>query len=98
MRWEELYEELYDADDRAEIGRLKSRLLGELKAYRLVQVRKSRGMTQRDVAEAMGVSVGRVSQIERGEVSSVEVLGRYARAVGGQLRVVIDFGDELVAV
>jgi DNA-binding XRE family transcriptional regulator len=98
MRWEELYEELYDADDRAEIGRLKSRLLAELKAYRLARVRKSRGLTQRDVAEAMGVSVARVSQIERGEVSSVEVLGRYAGAVGVQLRVVIDFGDELIAV
>ena len=49
-------------------------------------------------AAAMGLSVGRVSQIERGEVTSVEVLGRYADAVGGRLRVVIDFGDELIAV
>jgi DNA-binding XRE family transcriptional regulator len=98
MRWEELYEELYDDDDRAEIGRLKSRMMADLKAYRLAGIRKKRGLTQRDVAENMGVSVGRVSQIERGQVSSVEVLGRYARAVGGQLRVVIDFGDELVAV
>jgi transcriptional regulator with XRE-family HTH domain len=62
------------------------------------QARKSRGLTQRDVAAAMGVSVGRVSQIEGGEVASVEVLGRYADAVGGRLRVVIDFGDELIAV
>jgi predicted XRE-type DNA-binding protein len=98
MRWEDLYDELYDADDRAQIEELKERLLTELKAHRLAQARKSRGLTQRHVATAMGVSVGRVSQIERGEVSSVEVLGRYAKAVGGQLRVVIDFGDELVAV
>jgi DNA-binding XRE family transcriptional regulator len=98
MRWEELYDELYDADDRAEIEQLKNRLLSELKAHRLAQARKSRGLTQRDVAAAMGVSVGRVSQIERGEVASVEVLGRYAGAVGGRLRVVIDFGDELIAV
>ncbi len=27
MRWEDLYDELYDADDRAEIERLKTRLL-----------------------------------------------------------------------
>jgi transcriptional regulator with XRE-family HTH domain len=67
-------------------------------AHRLAQARKSRGLTQRDVAAAMGVSVGRVSQIERGGVMSVEVLGRYADAVGGRLRVVIDFGDELIAV
>ncbi|MGH3302671.1 MAG: helix-turn-helix domain-containing protein [Streptosporangiaceae bacterium] len=62
------------------------------------QARKSRGLTQRDVAAAMGLSVGRVSQIERGGVTSVEVLGRYADAAGGRLRVVIDFGDELIAV
>jgi len=86
MRWEELYEELYDADDRAEIARLKVRLLAELKSHRLAQARKSRGLTQRDFAAAMGVSVGRVSQIERGEVASVEVLGRYADAVGGPCR------------
>lgn len=73
MRWEDLYDELYDADDRAEIARLKDRLLSELKAHRLAQARKNRGLTQRDVAAVMGVSVGRVSQIERGEVASVEV-------------------------
>lgn len=50
MRWEELYDELYDADDRAEIERLKVRLLSELKSHRLAQARKSRGLTQRDVA------------------------------------------------
>ncbi len=90
MRWEDLYDELYDGDDRAEIEQLKTRLLSELKAHRLAQARKSRGLTQPDVATAMRVSVGRVSQIERGEVVSVEVLGRYADAVGGRLRVVID--------
>jgi DNA-binding XRE family transcriptional regulator len=98
MRWEDLYDELYDADDRAEIEQLKTRLLAELKSHRLAQARKSRGLTQRDVAAAMGVSVARVSQIERGEVSGVDVLERYAGAVGGRLRVVIDFGDELIAV
>jgi DNA-binding XRE family transcriptional regulator len=98
MRWQDLYDELYDADDRTEIERLKARLLSELKTQRLAQARKRRGLTQRNVAAAMGVSVGRVSQIERGQVTSVEVLGRYADAVGGRLRVVIDFGDELVAV
>ena len=98
MRWEDLYDELYDADDRAEIELLKARLLSDLKAHRLAHARKSRGLTQRDVAAAMGLTVGRISQIERGEVTSVEVLGRYADAVGGRLRVVIDFGDQLIVV
>jgi hypothetical protein len=39
----DLCEELHDADDRAEIGRLKTRLLPELEAHRLAQARKSRG-------------------------------------------------------
>ena len=84
MRWEDLYDELYDADDRAEIERLKTRLLTDLRAHRLAQARKSRGLTQRDVAAAMGLSVGRVSQIERGEVTSVEVpAGMRTRWVAG---------------
>jgi hypothetical protein len=33
MSWEDLYKELYDADDRAEIDQLKTRLLSELKAH-----------------------------------------------------------------
>src|SRR5258708_35769180 len=96
MRWEDLYDELYDADDRAEIELLKTRLLTDLKAHRLAQARKSRGLTQRDVAAAMGLSVGRVSQIERGEGTSVEVLGRYADAAGGPPPVGIDFGGEVI--
>jgi ribosome-binding protein aMBF1 (putative translation factor) len=98
MRWEDLYDELYDADDRSEIERLRTRLLTDLKAHRLAQARRSRGLTQRDVAAAMGLSVGRVSQIERSEVTSVDVFRRYADAVGGRLRVVVDSGDELIAV
>jgi hypothetical protein len=39
MRWEDFYDELYDADDRAEIERLKTRLLTDLKAHRLAQAR-----------------------------------------------------------
>lgn len=33
MRWEDLYDEICDADDRAEIERLKTRLLADLEAY-----------------------------------------------------------------
>ncbi len=46
---------------------------------------------------ATDVSVDRVSQIKRGEVPSIDVPDRYAKAIGGRRRVVIDFGDELVA-
>jgi hypothetical protein len=43
----------------------------------------------------MGVGKSRVSQIERGRVSTREVLGRYVEALGGRLSLMVDFGDEL---
>ena len=57
-------------------------------------MRKLRGLTQREVAQAMGVTVGRVSQIENGELSGIDVLDRYVTALGGLLEVVANFGDE----
>jgi len=63
-------------------------------AYRLVERRNAQGMTQTDVAQAMGVTKGRVSQIERGEVSTVEVIARYVQAIGGHLQIAAVFGDD----
>lgn len=38
----------------------------------------------------------RGSQIEHGEVTSVEVIARYVKALGGRLDLVADFGDRTV--
>ena len=69
------------------------RMLDQARAWRLVELRKERGFTQAQVAERMGVSPGRVSQIESGLVSGQEVIGRYVEALGGSLVVVAVFGD-----
>ncbi len=63
-------------------------------AYRLAERRTALGLTQAEVAERMGVTKGRVSQIERGEVSTVDVIARYVQAIGGQLQVAAIFGDD----
>ena len=41
-------------------------MLAEARGWRLAEMRKRRGMTQEQVANRMGVSVARVSQIENG--------------------------------
>jgi hypothetical protein len=41
------------------------------------------------------VAKSRVSQIERGEVSTVEAIARYVQALGGHLLVSAVFGDDL---
>ncbi|WP_200842265.1 hypothetical protein [Actinomadura sp. K4S16] len=35
----------------------------------------------------MGVTKSRVSQIERGEVSTVDAIARYVQALGGQIQI-----------
>jgi DNA-binding XRE family transcriptional regulator len=72
----------------------KNRILAQVRAHRLAEIRKRQGLTQRDVASAMGVSVGRVSQIEGGDISGIDVLDRYITAIGGLLEIVATFGEE----
>ncbi len=63
----------------------------------LAEERKRLGLTQRQVAELMGVSPGRVSQIENGDldVNEVATLSRYARALGARMRIIFDYGNDL---
>jgi transcriptional regulator with XRE-family HTH domain len=49
---------------------------------RLAEERKQRGLTRAQLAETMGVTPGRVSQIERGELSTIEAIARYVQALG----------------
>jgi DNA-binding XRE family transcriptional regulator len=69
------------------------RVLAEAQAWRLVELRRERGFTQAQVAERMGVSKGRVSQIEGGQVSGTDVVARYVEALGGSLVMVAVFDD-----
>jgi len=69
-------------------------MLDDARGWRLAELRKRRDLTQEQVAARMGVSVARVSQIERGDVSTQDVLNRYISALGGTLKLIADFGDE----
>ncbi|MDW8807817.1 MULTISPECIES: helix-turn-helix domain-containing protein [Streptomyces] len=68
-------------------------MLAEARAWRLADMRQERGITQAQVAERMGVTKGRVSQIESGQVSGTDVVARYVEALGGNLVMVAVFGD-----
>ena len=50
------------------------------------------------MAHRMGSFVSKVSQIEKGDVSTRDVLDRYIAALGGTLNLVADFGDEQLKV
>jgi DNA-binding XRE family transcriptional regulator len=94
--WEDVRAELDDGDVEAAVAE-RARTEAWVSAYHLAAERKRRGLTQRQVAELMGVTPGRVSQIENGEleVNEVATLGRYARALGARMRIIFDYGDDL---
>ena len=73
----------------------KERAVADVRAYRLAEIRKEQATTQRELADIMHVSQGRVSQIESGRIATSELgtLRSYVEALGGSLRVVANFGD-----
>ena len=75
-------------------------LVDQVQAHRLADVRKKQAVRQVDMAERMHVSQARVSKIERGDLTHTELgtLAAYVEALGGKLRVVADFGTEIIPV
>lgn len=82
--------------DRAAVEAHKARMIDEVRACRLQELRKSVAMTQEQLAERLGVGQNRVSNIEHGDLERVRIdtLRRYVEAVGGSLRVEVELGDE----
>ncbi|MGN9787165.1 helix-turn-helix domain-containing protein [Nonomuraea sp. ZG12] len=97
-RWKDIRAEHVEragGEEAVEAG--KQGLLAKVQGHRLAEIRRSRGMTQQDIAQRMGVTKGRVSQIEQGKISGQDVLARYATALGGQLHQSIYFDDGDIA-
>lgn len=94
VRWREIRDqEVARAGGEESVAAGKRELLAEVQGHRLAEIRRARGLTQVQVAERMGVTKGRVSQIEQGKISGQEVLLRYAAALGGRLHQAIYFDD-----
>ena len=81
-----------------EAERRRKALMARQSGQRLAEERKQRGLTQAQLAETMGVTPGRISQIERGEPSTIEAIARYVQALGGQLELVANFADHTLTV
>lgn len=95
VKWSDIRAELVDrAGGEEAIAEARHRSQAYIDGYRLAERRKAVKLTQTQVAERMGITKGRVSQIERGEVSTVETIARYVEALGGQLQITAVFGDD----
>lgn len=70
----------------------------KIRGHELAELRKAAGLTQADVARALHLSQARVSQIEHGQLDSLELLRAYAQILGGEVSVVIQRGPITVKV
>jgi DNA-binding XRE family transcriptional regulator len=89
-----------DAGERAEIDAQKERMVAEVRAYRLRELREQAGLTQTQLAERIGVGQRQVSKIERGDLENAKIstIRHYLEAVGGGLAIEYVLGDQRVQV
>lgn len=64
-----------------------------VRGHQLAEMRTAAGLTQAELADALGVSQARVSKIEHGEISGIDVVRAYVAALGGSVDVVARLGD-----
>src|SRR5215469_16989881 len=81
-----------------EAERRRKALMARQSGQRLAEERKHHGLTQAQLAQAMGVTPGRVSQIERGELATIDGVARYVQALGGKLDLIASFGDHSLTI
>lgn len=86
--------------DEAKVAEQTRRLLAEVRAHRLAEIRETTGLNQTDIANRLGVSQSRVSRIERGDMDRTEVatVRAYVGALGGEVEIVAKFGDERITI
>jgi DNA-binding transcriptional regulator YiaG len=64
-----------------------------VRGHQLAEMRKAAGLTQGQLAEALSVTQARISKIEHGEISGIDVIRAYVGALGGTLDIVASLGD-----
>jgi transcriptional regulator with XRE-family HTH domain len=74
-------------------SRAAARAEAMLLEMRLQELRKSRNVTQVDVASTMQIEQAGVSKLEHREDMYVSTLREYVKALGGELRLVASFPD-----
>ncbi|WP_182347805.1 helix-turn-helix transcriptional regulator [Tomitella gaofuii] len=86
--------------DRERVDEHKERMLAEVRAYRLRELREQAGLTQAQLAERIGVGQRQVSKIENGDLDSVKVgtIRSYLAAVDSELALEYVQGDERIQV
>jgi DNA-binding XRE family transcriptional regulator len=97
--WNEVKAKGRALDPRSETGRAAGRAAAQerreayVRGHQLSEMRKIAGLTQAQLAQVLGVSQARISKIEHGEISGIEIIRAYVIALGGSIDLVATLGD-----
>ena len=72
----------------------KERHEAHIRGHQLAEMRQAAEITQAELAASLGVSQARVSKIEHGENSGIDVVRAYIHALGGHIDVIASIGDQ----
>lgn len=86
--------------DRDTVNHHKKRMLDEVRAHRLRELREALDLTQVEVAKLLDVSQNRVSRLEHGDLerTQIDTLRRYVEAVGGKLVLEVELDERRIRI
>lgn len=86
---------LADPIAKAAYTNLEEKIVARIESKRatLSEVRRALGLTQKQLAETLGIEQGDLSKMERRQNLQLTTLARFIEATGGQLRIMAIYGD-----
>ncbi|MEU5596294.1 helix-turn-helix transcriptional regulator [Streptomyces sp. NPDC020298] len=90
--------ELATAEAEEQRTAIREESKARIRGHELAELRRKAGLTQRDMAAKLKVSQARVSQIEHGQIDSLEMLRAYAAVLGGRITVRLEWDESSVQV
>ncbi|MCK9894429.1 helix-turn-helix transcriptional regulator [Frankia sp. AgB32] len=72
---------------------MRGRMLASVSGAQLAEIRGQLGVTQAQLAEATGLTQARISQIESGTATGLDVLRAYITGLGGHVDIVARIGN-----
>lgn len=99
IKWSDVKAKARELDPRTDAQReegaaiARERREAYVRGHQLAEMRKTAGLTQAELADALDVSQTRISKIEHGEVSGIDIVRAYVAALGGTVDIVATVGD-----